>query len=217
MGAKSHQAGALVTAKRVSTIAGISDQRLRYWEKTGLVAPAVERRLSTRNLVRLYSLDGAAEVLVLAQLVDRPGISLQHVRKVLERLRAEGGYTSPLRELRFAVDGREVVFQHPDGTWEGSERAGQVVEVTLRVDLEEIRATINRARRRGDDQVGVSERRRATLGSSPVFAGTRVPVDSVKRFIAAGASDDRILEAYPELTRRDVTAVRERALVERSA
>lgn len=217
MAAKSHQDDALVTAKRVATIAGIFDQRLRYWEKTDLVAPAVERRLSARNLVRLYSLDGAAEVLVLAQLVDKPGISLRHVRKVLERLRAEGGYTSPLRELRFAVDGREVVFQHPDGTWEGSERIGQVVEVTLRVDLEQIRATLDRARHRHNDQLGVSERRRATLGSAPVFAGTRVPVDSVKRFIEAGASDDRILEAYPELTPKDVIAVREHALVERSA
>lgn len=208
---------ALVTAKRVASIGGISDQRLRYWEKTGLVAPVVHRRVSARNLVRLYSLDGAAEVLVLAQLVDQPGISLQHVRKVLERLRAEGGHSSPLRELRFAVDGREVVFQHPDGTWEGSHKSGQVVEITLRVDLEQIRATLDRARRRSEDQVGVSERRRATLGSTPVFAGTRVPVESVQRFIGAGASDERILEAYPELSPADVDAVRGHTLVQRRA
>jgi hypothetical protein len=56
----------------------------------------------------------------------RQGISLQYVRRVIEHLRARG-YDAPLRELRFAIYGGEVFFQHPDGSWEGGHAPRQIV------------------------------------------------------------------------------------------
>ena len=50
----------MVRAPTAARIAGISSQRLWYWEKTNLVGPAVVRRISERNIVRLYSLAASA-------------------------------------------------------------------------------------------------------------------------------------------------------------
>lgn len=200
---------AMIPSRRAAGIAGISRQRLRYWEDTGLIEPTVHRKLSSRNVVRLYSLDRLLELVVAATLVRTPGISLQHLRQVLAYLREEGGYSAPLRELRFAVEGNEVFFQHADGTWEGSRRPTQLVARQL-VDLEEIRELIQDQLARSDRDRGRIEKRRKVLGSKPVFAGTRVPYSAVASFIEAGASDDEILEAFPTLEEEDVGAARER-------
>jgi uncharacterized protein (DUF433 family) len=37
------------------------------------------------------------------------------------------------------------------------------------------------------------------LGGTPVLRGTRIPVHDVAASVAAGASKDRILSAYPAL------------------
>ena len=77
---------------------------------------------------------------------DRGGarnrLSLQHIRQVINRLRAS--YDRPLTELRFAVQDRNLYFQHPDGTWEGGQRPGQIVLADV-VMLEEVRADLRRA------------------------------------------------------------------------
>ena len=40
----------------------------------------------------------------------------------------------------------------------------------------------------------------------PVIKGTRIPVYLVLNLIAAGYDFDRIIKAYPELTKRDIKA-----------
>jgi uncharacterized protein (DUF433 family) len=199
----------MVPARRAAEIAGISRQRLWYWESTELIEPTIHRTLSSRNVVRLYSLDRLLELVVAATLVRTPGISLQHLRHVLAYLREEGGYEAPLRELRFAVEGSEVYFQHPDGTWEGSRRPSQLVARQL-LDLDEIREVIRGHLARSSRERGRIEKRRKVLGSKPVFAGTRVPYSAVASFIEAGATDNEILEAFPNLGWEDVGAARER-------
>jgi uncharacterized protein (DUF433 family) len=44
-----------------------------------------------------------------------------------------------------------------------------------------------------------------------VFAGTRVPVATVLDYLAHGYSDERILEAFPDLTTSDIAAARRQA------
>lgn len=200
---------AMVPGIRAAEIAGISRQRLWYWEGTALIEPTIRRKLSSRNVVRLYSLDRLLELVVAATLVRTPGISLQHLRQVLTYLRHEGGYEAPLRELRFAVEGDQVFFQHPDGTWEGSRRPAQLVARQV-LDLDEIRDVISGHLARSNRERGRIEKRRKVLGSKPVFAGTRVPYSAVATFIEAGATDDEILEAFPNLEVEDIGAARER-------
>lgn len=40
----------------------------------------------------------------------------------------------------------------------------------------------------------------------PVIRGTRIPVELILRRISEGASEDSLLQAYPNLTREDVRA-----------
>jgi hypothetical protein len=49
---------------RARQLAGVSMRRLRYWKETGLVVPSIQRQLSPKNTVRLYSF---------ADLLDHPG------------------------------------------------------------------------------------------------------------------------------------------------
>ena len=49
------------------------------------------------------------------------------------------------------------------------------------------------------------------MGGTPVFAGTRVPVQSLIEFLEAGDSIDAFLAAFPSVTRAQVVAFLERA------
>lgn len=49
------------------------------------------------------------------------------------------------------------------------------------------------------------------MGGTPVFAGTRVPVQTLFEFIEDGASLDEFLTSYPNVTREHAIAVLELA------
>jgi uncharacterized protein (DUF433 family) len=191
------------TPETAARLAGVGVGQLDYWRRIGLVEPAVVRRLSPRNEVRLYDFAGLVELRVVAAL--RARLSLQHIREVIARLRAS--YDRPLSELRFAVQGRQLYFQHVDGSWEGGKRPGQLVIAEI-IMLEEVRADLRRAAAQHHRESGRIVQRRRVLASKPIFAGTRVPVSAVLAFLERGASDEQILAAYPQLTNADIAAVR---------
>ena len=187
---------------RARRIAGVSKGRLRYWEETGLVVPSIKRRLSPRNTVRLYSYQDLLALLVVSALRTERGMSLQHIRRVVEHLRSRG-YEAPLRELKFATVGQEIYFQHPNGDWEGDVRPDQIViEETLRLDA--LRLRIAEAIRRSAKDVGRVEKRRGVHASAQVFAGTRIRVSTVQDYLRHGYTTEAILEAFPDLERKDI-------------
>jgi len=189
------------TEAQAANIAGVRRQRLQYWDSTGLITPDVKRDISPRNIVRLYSFQRVVELVVASEL-RRQGVSLQHIRRIVNHLR-QLGYDVPLSELVFARSGGHVLFQHPDGSWEDSNHPFQGVMRQV-IDLEEIRARVrSRAARRSDD-AGSIEKRRKVQASKPVFAGTRVPVEAVSGYLRAGRSHAEILEAFPSLTLKDI-------------
>jgi len=49
------------------------------------------------------------------------------------------------------------------------------------------------------------------MGGTPVFAGTRVPVQTVLDYLEAGDSIDDFLEGFPSVTREQVIAFLEQA------
>jgi DNA-binding transcriptional MerR regulator len=191
---------------RAMSIAGISRRRLRYWEEQGLVVPSVKRQLGSRTTVRLYSYQDLLSLLVVSALrVDR-GMSLQHIRRVTGHLHSRG-YAAPLRELKFATLGREIYFQHPDGSWEGDLRADQIVLVeTIRLDL--LRSRIDKAAKRPAADAGHVVRHRGVHASAPVFAGTRIRVSTVQDYLQHGFDADAILRAFPDLGAADIDAAR---------
>jgi uncharacterized protein (DUF433 family) len=199
----------MVPAETAASWAGLTRQRLWHWERRGLIEPAARRSLSPRNIVRLYSFDALVELVVAAKLVAYPDISPQHLRSTLERLRRRGHH-NPLRELRFAVAGNEIFFQEEDGSWEGSRKPNQMVEIRV-LDLEHIKATLRKVVRRGRPKAvqGRVVTHRNVLGSKPVFDGTRIPVAAIIDFLRAGKSSTAIRRAYPRLTDLDIDKARQ--------
>lgn len=181
-----------VPDKRAAQLAAISMKQLRHWEKTGLVVPSIRQQISQRNTVRLYSFQDLLQLLVVAQLRHRPGISLQHIRRLVTHLRSRN-VDAPLRELKFATHGREIYVNFPDGSWSGDPvpdaKAGE----------------------RDPRHVGQVTSRRGVHRSKPVFEGTRIPVATVQRYLEAGYDTDAILSEYPSLTPADVAAARHQA------
>jgi uncharacterized protein (DUF433 family) len=194
---------------RAARLAHVSMNRLRYWEDTQLVVPSVRRQVSARNIVRLYSFQDMLALLVVALLRTERGMSLQHIRRVVSHLRSRG-YKEPLRELKWATLGREIYFQHPDGSWEGDLSPDQIVfEKTIL--LEPLRARISRAAHDRGGRAGEIVTRRGVMGSKPIFAGTRILVDTIRSYLDAGYDEAAILQEYPSLTSADIQAARHHA------
>jgi uncharacterized protein (DUF433 family) len=199
-----------ITPEMAARLIGVSEARLRSWERIHLQHPAVARKLSERNTVRLYDFQDVLSLLVVRELMNQR-MTTSQISRVIRHLRSVG-YERPLTELTFAIDGNEIFFQHPDGTWEGARRKNQIVmERILR--LKPLREHIWDHLKAPVDRTGQRryERRRKVHGSARVFTGTRVPVKSVLTFIEGGASDREILAAYPDLDISDVRAARREA------
>jgi uncharacterized protein (DUF433 family) len=193
-----------VTDKRAASLARISVRQVHYWDETGLVVPSIRRRISDRNTVRLYSFQDLLSLLVAAQLRNR--ISLQHIRRIVTQLN-QRGFAEPLRDLHFATHGDQVFFQYPDGSWSGDALPDQVVFHQV-LELEALRAKISTVTERDPASAGRLVRRRGVMGSKPIFAGTRIPVETVRRYLDAGCDTNEILAEYPSLTAEDVEAAR---------
>lgn len=191
---------------RAAKLAGVSLRRLRYWEERRLVVPSIKRQVSARNTIRLYGYQDLLSLLVVSTLRTEREMSLQRIRRVVQHLQ-DRDYTAPLRELKFATYGREIYFQHPDGSWEGDLRPDQIVlEKILR--LEPLRLRIDRAARRPEASKGRVERHRGVHASAPVFAGTRIRVSTVQGYLRKGFDAAAILEAFPDLDSADVDEAR---------
>lgn len=196
------------TREQAASMAGVRPARIDYWVDTGLIQPTTDRHLTPHRRVMLFSFQELLSILVAAQLRDR-GISLQHMRVVVSRLR-ERGYALPLAELRFATEGSEVYFMDENGQWEAGRKPAHAL-IDHRLDISALRARVHRSVGRAADSHGRIESRRGALGSKPLIAGTRVPVRTVQSYLDAGKRPEEILEAFPSLTQDDVAAVRQGA------
>lgn len=197
-----------LTREIAARVAGLSIRQLEYWAGTGLIGPSIDRRLTPGTRVRLYAFGELLDVMVASELRER-GISLQHIRAVVSHLRSRG-YNRPLHQLKFAVKGRHVYFQHEDGTWEGDLRPDQIVIHEV-LDLRPLRRRIAEAARRDEQLAGQVERRRGVKGSKPLVAGTRIPVETVRRYLDSGRTVDQVLKAFPALTLKDIESARDGA------
>jgi uncharacterized protein (DUF433 family) len=143
------------------------------------------------------------------------GISLQMICKVNDHLRRLD-YEKPLAELRIWVHGGSLYFDEADTI-----RAGRRPEQVLAGFMVPVPAIVhdleNEIRRRDERRPGQIERRRGVLGKKPVIAGTRIPVDSVRRMVEDGMSDGEVLKQYPDLTAEDIAAALKEAPPRRSA
>jgi uncharacterized protein (DUF433 family) len=88
-------------------------------------------------------------------------------------------------------------------------------QIVLRkmLNLQPLRRRIAEDARRDKALIGKVERRRGAMGNKPLLAGTRMPVETVQRYLPAGHSIDDVLEAFPMLTVSDVESVQRQTVV----
>jgi uncharacterized protein (DUF433 family) len=167
------------------------------------VSPSLRRRKGPGRR-RLYDFRDLVSLRVASDL-RREGISLQLIRRVVAHLRGLD-YSDPLAQLRFWTDEGHLYFAEAGTVREGRRPAQTIVEGVIPVAeiVRELDDQIVKLER--DRPVGKIERRRGVLGSKPVIAGTRIPVQSVQRLHEDGADEAEILEMYPDLTLADVRA-----------
>jgi uncharacterized protein (DUF433 family) len=202
------------TLEQVLRLNPVSRRRLLYWIEKGVVSPDAQV-MRPRGPIRLFSFRNLLEVRVAVWLRDK--LSLQLIRKILERLRAQG-FNQPLSTITFGIIESEsaddphphydVALQYPDGSWEQWETPGQLF-MALTVPIQKLETGLRTAievDRQRSRRVGAIERRRGVLGSAPVVAGTRIPIAAIRRLHEAGYTADRILENYPGLELRDIEA-----------
>jgi DNA-binding transcriptional MerR regulator len=188
------------TSEKVRALTQLTARQLQYWDEQGFLSPSLRRRQG-RGRRRLYDFRDLVSLRVAADL-RRAGISLQVIRRAVSHLR-KLDYERPLSELRFwAVDGR-LYFTEAGTVREARRPAQTMAEVTVPLGeiVKDLERGITQLDRRPQGQV---ERRRGTLGSKPVIAGTRIPVESLRRLRADGADEREILKLYPDLTAADV-------------
>ncbi|CAO5243203.1 helix-turn-helix domain-containing protein [Frankia sp. AgKG'84/4] len=91
--------------------ARITPRQVAHWRRTGLV------RGGSRELADLRMI-GA---------LRRAGVSLGRIRAALDRGRGPARADAAADLARFAVYAGELYVRHPDGSWEGERRPGQLV------------------------------------------------------------------------------------------
>jgi tetratricopeptide (TPR) repeat protein len=97
---------ALYTRKEISRLCGISEAQVRYWQKTGLIAPTA----SDLGEVR-FDFRGLAAFRAVKKLRDQ-GIPLHAIRQCLRKLNDLLPHTEqPLSQVRLECRGRQVVIR----------------------------------------------------------------------------------------------------------
>lgn len=177
-------------------LTGVTQSQLRYWHRTKLFSPSFADRIYTfRDIVSLR---------VLGVLRNQYQISLQHLRKVSDRLAhlTDDRWTG----VRLYVLGKKVAWQEP-----GTARPQEIVSRQYVLPTIQLEAVVSDTHRdiaclnvRGDEQVGKITKSRNINHNAAVVAGTRIRVRAIKRFHEAGYSVEQILKEYPDLNEKDI-------------
>lgn len=196
----------IFTTDQVARLAGISRGRLRYWEKTGTFEPTYIDSPYPGPYTRIYSFQDLVNLRAIARLRVDFGIELDELRNVTTYLRDHRD--TPWSELAVRVYGTHLVFRDPEsGQWISAKPIGQLTfEMEFLNVRNESEREARRLMRRSEDQYGVISRNRNVMSNRPVFAGTRIPVETVIRFYRAGYDRAEILDQYPTLVDADIDA-----------
>jgi len=157
----------------------------------------------------VYSFRDIVSLRVLASLRLEHRVSVQHLRKVSERLAhlGEDRWTS----TTLYVLGRRVVFDDPATHQRQEVVSGQrVFEIPLKVAVRSAREAIRDLNHRQLQTIGHVVSERFVMNNRPVFDGTRIPVAAVTAYLDRGIPVTDILREFPDLRQGDVEAARKR-------
>lgn len=138
------------TAQQASNLTGCTHHQLRYWDRVGLVNPAIQNTGGRPGIRRVYSFRDLVALRVVKSLLDN-GMSLQRVRRAWDYLRRNGAMDDHLSEVKLVTDGTTIfsVAQN-DGELLDALRHGQLAffvaidEITRSVEDDVTRFELDR-------------------------------------------------------------------------
>jgi len=114
--------------KDVCSISGVSPRQLLYWTRVGLVQDSASSQRTERQKLR-YNLRDILVVLVIRELRDN-GLSLQRIRRSVERVKRVWGKEHPLAQLRVACVANSIVYKK-GGAYIDALTGQQVIEIAM--------------------------------------------------------------------------------------
>jgi uncharacterized protein (DUF433 family) len=189
---------------QVAYLTGLSKGTLRRWARIGFYKPSFDEGNPRLPYSRFYSFRDVVALRTLQRLRKDEGISLQHLRKVADRLSHLGHELWARTELH-VLKGEVCLIDDKSGHLEGA-LSGQFAPLSLVKMIEDTKADIIDMSRRPKEAEGRIERKREIAHNAWVVAGTRIPVAAIRRLHEDGCTIDQIIAEYPDLTRRDVDA-----------
>ena len=96
------------TTRQLSDLTGATPRQIRYWARLGLVEASISPVFGRGRKLR-YSLRDLLVVLVIMELHSR-GLSIQRIRKTVERARDRWGTKHPLAELKVACLAQSLAY-----------------------------------------------------------------------------------------------------------
>jgi DNA-binding transcriptional MerR regulator len=196
---------AAFTEDQVERLTGVSQQQLRYWDRTGFFAPTLAYEDRRAPYSRLYTFRDLVSLKVINALRNDANVPLPHLRKVKVKLAHLGD--DVWAKTTLYVLNKRVIFDSPGGETREEIVSGQVIlQIPLKVVSGNMEQAIKEMGKRDSGSVGKVERKRNVVHNELVVAGTRIPVRSIKSFADAGYSIDRIRKEYPTLTEGDIRA-----------
>lgn len=193
--------------EHVERLTGVSRSQLRYWDSIHFYTPSYAEQDRHLPFSRVYSFKDIVALRVLNMLRNLYHVSLQHLRSVSKKLTHSMRDDEKWTGIRLYVANKKVVWQQPGEATPREVLSGQhTPEIVLLVVANELRRDVELLNKREPKQEGVVVRSRFVNHNAPVLSGTRIPVNAIKRFAAAGYKVAQILREYPDLTEKDVQA-----------
>jgi DNA-binding transcriptional MerR regulator len=96
------------TADQASRFTGCTAHQLRYWDRIGLVRPAVQSTGGRPGVRRLYSFRDLVALRAVKSLLDS-GMSLQRVRRAYDYLRKRAGLEEHLAGVELSAEGDSIL------------------------------------------------------------------------------------------------------------
>lgn len=188
-------------------LSGLSIGQLRMWDRSGFVRPSYADENRRLPYSRVYSFRDIVSLRVLGKLRNELKVPLQQLRKVSDKLASMGDakWTSTV----LYVLGKRVVFTNPRTNQREEVVSGQrVFDIPLRVAISDTREAIASLNDSSKRKLGLIDRDKFILQGEPVFAGTRISVATVQRYLSAGYKPAAIIAEFPGLTDADIEAAR---------
>ena len=200
----SHSVIAAFSEDQTERLTGVTKAQLRYWDKTDFYKPSYAEDNRRIAFSRIYSFKDIVALRVLSALRNQYSVSLQHLRDVSARLSQLDSDPDRWAEARLYVHKKRVVWNEPDTDLPQEIVSGQyMVPIQLQAVVTDTRDRVKRLISPRDRiKIGAIEQSRYVAHNAHVIAGTRIPVNAIKRFAEAGYAIDQILQEYPDITKK---------------